>query len=77
MGLDDSDEGRFPVIANAQEKRLPVASHGRSLGMIVAKPHGYVVYALAPEIWPLDRRVFASLDAAESHIARCDRCAPA
>ena len=42
-----------------------IEHNGRHLGMVVEKPHGYVVYACAHPIWPLDGRVFPTWDAAE------------
>ena len=41
------------------------------MGMIVGEPYGYVVYACAKPVWPLDRKVFPSLDAAERQIIQC------
>lgn len=58
-------------IAHAAECRL-VERDGQQLGMIVEKPHGYVVYACTHAVWPLDRRVFYSLEAAEREIVLCD-----
>lgn len=55
---------RNDSIARVSERRL-VEHDGRQLGMIVEKPHGYVVYACTPLIWPLDRRVFSTWEAAE------------
>ncbi len=65
------------MIPRQSEERILVKRMGQPLGMIVAKPNGYEVYALKPEVWPLDRRLFQSIDAAETHIARCDRRARA
>jgi len=55
------------------EERFLVERNGEPLGMIVGKPNGYVVYAYRHHIWPLDRRVFQSLGAAERQIELCDR----
>ena len=53
------------------EDRYLVEREGRPLGMIVAEPYGYVVYACARQVWSLDRKVFPSLDAATRQITRC------
>ena len=50
--------------SRAYERRL-IEHGGLLLGFIVEKPHGYIVYAYAHEIWPLDRRVFPTWAAAE------------
>lgn len=53
--------------AYAGQRRL-IEHNGRHLGMIVERPHGYVVYACAHLVWPLDGRVFPTWEAAEREI---------
>ena len=56
----------IPLSRQARADKHRVVEHnGRHLGMVVEKPHGYVVYACAHPIWPLDGRVFPTWDAAE------------
>ena len=61
------------MLAPRLEERRLVERNAQPIGMIVGKPHGYVVYAFAHQVWPLDRRVFPSLDAAERQIALCNQ----
>ena len=55
------------------EDRYLIEREGRPLGMVVAEPHGYVVYACAKQIWPLDRKAFQSFQDAEKRITQCAR----
>ena len=58
-------------IETQSEDRYLIEREGLPLGVIVAEPHGYVVYACSKHIWPLDHKVFESLDDAERQIAQC------
>ena len=55
-------------IATQSEDRYLIECKGLPLGVIVAEPHGYVIYACSKHIWPLDHKVFKSLDDAERQI---------
>ena len=63
---DDHKKGK------AKDRYL-IECKGQPLGMITLEPHGYVVYACAKQIWPLDRTVFPSLDEAGRQITQCGR----
>jgi len=52
------------------EGRYLIERDGRPLGVIVSEPHGFVVFACASDIWPLDGKVFQSLELAERQITQ-------
>ena len=56
------------LVSSHSEDRYVIERDGSPLAVIVAEPHGYVVYACSNHIWPLDHKVFESLDEAKRHI---------
>ena len=52
------------------EGRYIIERDGRPLGVVISEPHGFVVFACSSDIWPLDGKVFQSLERAERQITR-------
>lgn len=49
---------------NKELDRFVIEFSGQALGLVIRDDHGFVFFAAAEEMWPLNRRVFSTVDAA-------------
>ena len=52
------------MIERAEDDRWVIEDNGEPLGVVIRDGDAFVFHAAASEVWPLDRKIFRSVDAA-------------